>query len=169
MATEQLILLDTMGKVDHKKRDVVDVHTVSVQSDRNDADVNTDDIDLRKKKEKCKKIKEDICPCPNCKLEHTFVRRDKLTWPSDRFFTCKKFKEVSVQERCRLLEMVDGCIRCTSWRRNIASCPSQVVKCSADKPDGSKCGRDHSFLVYDSGIAYCNFAKSCQKAISTNK
>ena len=167
-ATEQLILLDTMGKVDHKKRDVVDVHTVHVQSDRNKED-NTDDVELRKKKEKRKKVKEEIGPCPNCKLEHTFVRRDKLTWPSDRFFTCKKFKDMSVQERGRLLEMVNGCIRCTSWRHNKASCPSQIVKCSADKLDGSKCGRDHSFLVHNSGIAYCNVPKSYQKAISTNK
>ena len=61
-------------------------------------------------------MKEEIGACPNCKGEHTFLRRqDKMNWPSDRLFICKKFKERR-EERGTLLEKLKACSRCTSWR-----------------------------------------------------
>ena len=163
-ATEQLVLLDTMnrGEGGAKKKAIVEVNAATAQDfvDSKFESDELDDVELRKKKEKRKKLKEEIGACPNCKAEHTFLRRDKITWPSDRLFTCKKFKEMSVKERGTLLEKFKGCVRCTSWRHSKSNCPSQPAKCSTEKTDGSKCGKDHSYLVHDSGVAYCNVARS---------
>ena len=122
---------------------------------------STDDIELRKKKDKRKKVKEEIGPCPNCKEEHSFVRKlDRMDWPSDRLFTCKKFKEMTPKERGTLVEKLKGCCRCTSWRHSRQNCSGQPVKCSADSSNGSKCCKDHSYLVHDSGVMYCAVSKS---------
>ena len=170
-ANEQLVLLDTLGKaeVGAMKKPVVEIHAMTGQETDDHSDVS-DDIELKKTKDRRKKAKEEIGSCPSCKEEHTFVRRqDKMEWPSDRLFTCKKFKEMSPKDRGILLEKLKACSRCTSWRHSKQNCPGQPAKCSADKPDNSKCGKDHSYLVHDSGIAYCNVARSSQssKASST--
>ena len=64
------------------------------------------------------------------------------------------------KERGNLLGKLKACPRCTSWRHTRQSCPGQPVKCSADNINGSKCGKDHSYMVHDSGVAYCNLARS---------
>ena len=170
-ANEQLVLLDTLGKaeVGAMKKPVVEIHAMTGQETDDHSDVS-DDIELKKTKDRRKKAKEEIGSCPSCKEEHTFVRRqDKMEWPSDRLFTCKKFKEMSPKDRGILLEKLKACSMCTSWRHSKQNCPGQPAKCSADKPDNSKRGKDHSYLVHDNGIAYCNAARSSQssKASST--
>ena len=161
-ATEQLVLLGTIEKAEGGSRSkaFAESHAVNVM-ENDDSDDSGDDIEMKKKKDKRKKVKEEIGPCPNCKEEHSFVRKiDKMNWPSDRLFTCKKFKEMNPKERGNLLGKLKACPRCTSWRHTRQSCPGQPVKCSADNINGSKCGKDHSYMVHDSGVAYCNLARS---------
>ena len=162
-ACEQLVLLDTMSKSETGSKNTsvgISAVNASDSAGSKDDEDNMEDIEMKKMKRKRKKLKEEIGACPCCKTEHTFLRKDKINWPSDRLFTCKKYKELTAKERGTLLEKLKGCIRCTSWRHSKASCPGQPAKCSTDKPDGSKCGRDHSYLVHDSGVAYCALATS---------
>ena len=169
-ATEQLVLLDTMGKSSsaNKKKCAVEVNVLdSKKSSVNDNLDDKDEIELKKKKEKRKKLKEEIGPCPVCKAEHSFLRRDKMSWPSDRLFTCKSFKEMSAKDRGLCLEKLHGCSRCTSWRHVKSACPGQIVSCSVSRADGSKCSRDHSYLLHDSGVAYCNASKSSRCPVTT--
>ena len=115
-ATEQLLLLGTIEKAEGagKKKSPVEIHAVTVQ-DSEDSSDGADSIEVNKNKEMRRKVKEEIGACPNCKGEHTFLRRqDKMVWPSDRLFTCKKFKEMSLKERGTLLKMLKACSRCTS-------------------------------------------------------
>ena len=82
-ATEQLVLIDTMSKsvVSSKKKKVVNTNAVNVQNTTGNSNIDDkDEIELRKKKEKRKKQKEEIGPCPNCNLEHTYMRRDKMSF-----------------------------------------------------------------------------------------
>ena len=161
-ANEQLVLLSTIETDSGAKKKVaiVEARAVSVQDAENSHD-DSDDIEIKKQKDKRKKVRDEIGQCPNCKEDHTFVRRiDKMDWPSDRLFTCKKFKDMSPKDRGTLLESLKACSRCTSWRHSKQRCPGQPVKCSADLPSSQKCGKDHSYLVHDSGVAYCNAARS---------
>ena len=171
LATEQLVLLETISTP--KKKEKVENPTASInlsssegkakpdsKEDSKDSGKEPDEIQLRKTKERRKRVKEEIGPCPCCNQEHTYVRRDKMNWPSDRLFTCKKFKDMSAQERGTMIETLKGCPRCLSWRHDKTKCSSQVVKCSVDVGNGQKCGLDHSYLVHDSGVAYCNMLKT---------
>ena len=163
-ATEQLVLLTTCeksasDKEKKKSKDPTSVHAKKGQKS-GDPDDTTDQIEVNKTKNRKKKLKESIGPCPLCKEEHTyFKKQDKSNWPSDRLFTCKKFKEKTDIERGQYLEELQGCSRCTSWKHAKDKCTSKVVKCTVDNSDGTKCEQDHSYLVHGSGVAYCNVAK----------
>ena len=117
-AIEQLVLLGTIEKGEAKKKAVAEQHAITVQHP-DDNEEPKDDIEIRKKKERRKKVKEEFGPCPNCKAEHTFIRRfDKMSWPSDRLYSCKKFSDMTPKERGTLLERLKACPRCTSWRHD---------------------------------------------------
>ena len=164
-AIEQLVLLGTIEKGEIKKKAIAEQHAITVQHPDNKEEPN-DDIEIRKKRERRKRLKEEFGPCPNCKEEHTFVRRfDKMSWPSDRLYTCKKFSEMTPKERGTLLEKLKACPRCTSWSHNKQNCPLKPTSCSVDLPNNTKCGKDHSYLVHDSGIIYCNAVKSSMQNI----
>ena len=72
-ATEQLLLLGTIEKAEGagKKKSPVEIHVVTVQ-DSEDSSDGADSIEVKKKKEMRKKVKEEIGACPNCKGKHTF-------------------------------------------------------------------------------------------------
>ena len=168
-ANEQLILLGTIDKAEgSKKKTVVEANKVTIKDFTEDT-VETDSVELKKNKEKRKKVKDEIGACPNCREEHTYFKKwDKINWPSDRLFTCKKFKDMSPKERGTLLEKLKACSRCTSWRHSRQSCPSPPTKCSTAKSDGTKCDKDHSYLVHDSGVAYCGVTKSLQSSSTSS-
>ena len=84
------------------------------------------------------------------------------------FLRVKKLKEMSPKERGTLLEKLKACSRCTSWRHSRQSCPSPPTKCSTAKSDGTKCDKDHSYLVHDSGVAYCGVTKSLQSSSTSS-
>ena len=56
--------------------------------------------------------------------------------------------------RGEALERSSACVRCTSWTHQRDACPVSIVSCK-EQIDGSQCGRDHSKLVCQSGVAYC--------------
>ena len=142
-----------MNKNEKKKTDKADCGGIVAGEEKEIKDNNSevDQTELKKKKERRKKVKEEIGPCPLCKQEHSYKRKDNFQWPSDRFFTCKKFKEMGEKDRGLTLEKFNGCSRCTSWRHNKQGCNAQPAKCTVEKPDGSKCGEDHSYLIHDCG------------------
>ena len=75
-------------------------------------------------------------------------------WPTDRYYSCPKFKDMNSKQRAEILERVVGCSRCTSWKHNKSACPVKIISCS-EVVSGIKCGRDHSRMVCNSGVAYC--------------
>ena len=42
-------------------------------------------------------------------------KKDNQTWPSDRFSSCPKFRELSKKDKADLLEKHKSCARCLSW------------------------------------------------------
>ena len=66
-----------------------------------------------------KKVARDSCgKCTLCGQLHSWQRKDNSWWPSDRLLTCKKFKDMNVQQRAAAVERAKGCPRCTSWNHD---------------------------------------------------
>ena len=73
--------------VQYEKKTVVEANKVTIKDFTEDT-VETDSVELKKNKEKRKKVKDEIGACPNCREEHTYFKKwDKINWPSDRLFT----------------------------------------------------------------------------------
>ena len=112
------------------------------------------------------KAKDAAGKCPICKSFHTFKRAvgkdsGKL-WPSDRFITCKKFRDMNVTQRAKAIQDSKGCPRCTSWGHDRSACKSKPNSCGEDN-NGVRCQGDHSKLVHASGNIYCNAISSCSQ------
>ena len=105
-------------------------------------------------KEAKKKARESCGKCPACDLQHTWQRKDGSWWPSDRFLSCKKFKDMNIQQRAAVVERAKGCPRCTAWNHQRKDCRMRANSCGADLGGGA-CTGDHSKLLHDSGNVYC--------------
>jgi hypothetical protein len=103
---------------------------------------------------KFKKLKEAFGKCSVCNQSHTWKNRQGSVWPSDRFINCRKFSDMSTQQRAAAVEKVKGCARCTSWGHQRKDCRMRPNSCFADTGT-SKCNGDHSKLLHGSGNVYC--------------
>lgn len=111
-------------------------------------------------KQKLEQVRKKVGKCPVCKQEHTFKSKWRpIPWPSDRFIQCKKFNDMTSRQRAETLEKFGGCARCTAWGHKKADCYLNMVDCS-ELVNGSRCHKDHSRLVCNSGVAYCLAARS---------
>ena len=116
--------------------------------------------DMKKRLEETRKK---VGKCPVCGQEHTFVARFcPEPWPSDRFIQCKKFGDMSSKQKAEAIQKAGGCPRCTSWCHKKKDCKMNVVDCK-EKVNGSRCHKDHSRLVCNSGVAYCLAVNSVAK------
>ena len=108
-----------------------------------------------KQRDKYLSLQRKAGDCKLCKEMHTFQSRwMKSSLPSDRFLNCPKFKNMSAKARGETLQKNSACVRCTSWLHKREECKSPQVSCK-EQVDGSECGKDHSRLVCQSGVAYC--------------
>ena len=113
--------------------------------------------DKASENDKKQKLKELFGKCPLCKEFHSYKRkRDNKSWPSDRFSSCEKFREMNENERADVLEKNTACSRCLSWihAKDSKDCKAPKGNCGLEK-DGSTCKGDHSRMVCNSGNAYC--------------
>ena len=101
-----------------------------------------------------KKARESCGKCPVCDQQHTWQRKDGAWWPSDRLLTCKKFRDMNIQQRAVAVERSQGCPRCTSWKHMRKDCRMKANNCGADL-SGSTCTGDHSKLLHGSTNVYC--------------
>ena len=117
---------------------------------------NDESVELsEQQKEKFQKLKKKAGYCKLCKAMHTFQSRwMKTPLPSDRFFNCDKFKNMTAKARGETLQKFSSCVRCTSWLHKKSDCQSLAVSCR-EQLDGTACGKDHSRLVCQSGVPYC--------------
>ena len=134
------------------------------EDDSGSEDVEKDaSVNVTKKEASRKKLEEArkrVGKCPLCKQEHTYKSRWRpQPWPADRFFMCKKFNDMQTTQRAQTLEKFSGCARCTSWNHQSSGCTMPVVDCG-ELINGSRCHKDHSSLVCNSGIAYCLAART---------
>ena len=119
-----------------------------------------DDSKLEREQKRLEACKQKIGKCPACNGEHTYKSKwSKTPWPSDRLVVCKKYNDMNHRQRAELLEKVAGCARCTSWKHCKKDCKVPMIDCK-ELVGGSKCGRDHSKLVCNSGVVYCMAAHS---------
>ena len=143
----------------HKKQDCPKNIVVKAAAATTKVDDDSDSEQARNEKQK---VKDKIGKCPFCKSFHTFKRtKDGKIWPSDRFSTCDKFRQLSSKDRAEVLEKNSSCSRCTSWlhKKDSSDCRAPKGSCGADKPGGSRCANDHSRFVCGSGNVYCAAAK----------
>ena len=120
--------------------------------------------------EKYQKAKIAAGKCPACKDHHTFKKNmgkdaGKL-WPSDRFVSCRKFRDMNVQQRAQALQTAQGCPRCTSWGHKRSDCKAKPNSCG-EMVGGIKCQADHSKLVHGSGNIYCAALSTKHCGVST--
>ena len=97
--------------------------------------------------------------CKLCNTKHFFKDQAGKLRPSDRFFTCSKFRAMPSQQRAKALEKYGACVRCTSWGHKRPTCRQAVMVCK-ERVDGNQCGLDHSRMVCGSGVAYCMSVKT---------
>ena len=110
--------------------------------------------------QKLDQAKQRVGKCPLCEEEHTFKSKWRsMPWPSDRLIQCKRFNDMTTQQRGEFLEQVQGCSRCTSWGHTKPECTMAEIDCT-ETINGSRCHIDHSRLVCNSGVAYCMVARS---------
>ena len=118
------------------------------------SDVDSSDMNEKQAK-KYQDLKKKAGNCKLCKVMHTFKSKwMKTPLPSDRFFNCPKFKNMSAKNKGETLQKHNACVRCTSWTHKRPECMVSAISCK-EKIDGEVCGKDHSKLVCNSGVAYC--------------
>ena len=161
-------------EVGHKKQDCLKNATVKAAAAKAAIDDDSDSETVKKEREDKQKVKEMIGKCPHCKSYHTFKRKkDGQIWPSDRFSTCDKFRQLSAKDRAGILEKNGSCSRCLSWlhKKDSADCRAPKNSCGSDNGGGIKCANDHSRFVCGSGNVYCaaaRFSKSVNKSGSSS-
>ena len=113
------------------------------------------------------RLAEERCgKCPICGEGHTYVRRREgqsrntgVSWPSDQFSDCRRFRALGQQERCKQLEDSQGCKLCTSWGHNADSCTRRMRpewSCGFTEEDGSgPCTAKHSRMLHGAESSYC--------------
>ena len=121
--------------------------------------------------DKFQKAKSAAGKCPVCKDFHSFKKNlgkdaGKL-WPSDRFVSCKKFRDMNVHQRALAIQTAQGCPRCTSWRHTRTDCKAKSNSCG-ETVGGIRCQSDHSKLVHGSNNVYCAAIRTKQLG-STSK
>ena len=152
-ATEELSLLATYS---------ADKKVKPVQNRTFATDVKTSDVENNEggKKEVARKRAEEFCgKCPVCSELHTWVRKMGDKWPSDRLLSCKKFNDMTVSGRAKVVEKCKGCPRCTSWNHTRDKCKMPANSCNKDDSAGVRCHGDHSRLLCGSGVPYCAAAR----------
>ena len=147
-ANQELALLSVYN--DDKKKDVRAAGlTVEPVGGRGDGDDGRADY-----KDAKKRARESCGKCPACDQQHTWQRKDGSWWPSDRFLSCKKFRDMNIQQRAATVESAKGCPRCTAWKHQRKDCRMRSNSCGSDM-GGSACTGDHSKLLHGSGSVYC--------------
>ena len=115
---------------------------------------------LANQKKKLEEVRERVGKCPACFKEHTYHSRFSTEpWPSDRLMICQKFGDMTFKQRAETIQKAGGCSRCTSWKHKRSDCRLAVVDCYETISE-SRCHRDHSKMVCNSGVAYCLASKS---------
>ena len=105
-------------------------------------------------KEAKKRARDSCGKCPICNIPHNWQRKDGSWWPSDRFITCRKFKDMNISQRSSTVEKSSGCPRCTSWNHQRKDCKMRPNSCGFNS--GSVvCQSDHSKLLHGSSNVYC--------------
>ena len=119
------------------------------------------DHNVEHQKKRMEEARERIGKCPVCNREHTYESRfsPSGTWPSDRMIMCQKFNDMTSKQRAEVIEKAAGCPRCTGWKHRKADCKMPVRDCR-ESVNGSRCHKDHSKLVCNSGVAYCLATRS---------
>ena len=157
-AVEEKVLLATLNPTNNKRVGNAGLAAAKVEEDEAEEDVTSQQVIDKKVRYEEARLKAGKCPL--CKSEHTFrTRWTNVSWPSDRFVTCKRFSDMSTRQRAELIEKSAGCPRCTSWSHNKLQCTSQVIDCK-EVINGMQCHKDHSRLVCNSGVAYCLSTKT---------
>ena len=104
--------------------------------------------------------KKQLGNCPACKqAPHTYTRTfpfGKAEWPSNRLEACPQFIALSVKERGELVEKVNGCYKCTSFKHNGDGCFIRGSKNCSVVSGGTTCSGAHHKTLHGSGVAFCH-------------
>ena len=160
-ANQELALL-SVYKEDRKPNDKqVKAGGAQVGGDPRDSgdQVGGNSGDNNDRKEAKKKAKDSCGKCPACDQFHSFQRRDGW-WPSDRFITCKKFRDMNLHQRSESIEKAKGCSRCTSWNHAKPDCRMKENNCGFDLGANIKCKQDHSKLLHGTTNVYCSAVRT---------
>ena len=163
---EKLLLASFTPPKDKKVNPGAGVLATNVRDDTDESDPQR----LENQKNRMEEARERIGKCPVCRKEHTYESRwsPTGTWPSDRLIMCQKFSDMNSKQRAEAIEKTSGCPRCTGWKHKKADCKMPVRDCR-ETVNGSRCHKDHSKLVCNSGVAYCLAAKSISAKSATIK
>ena len=155
-ANEELALLATYDADNKKplKPDKTPVKPFAIRGKK--GEIENSDSDEDSPKDKARKRAQQFCgKCPVCNKDHTWVRKSGDKWPSDRFISCKKFQDMTVDVRASSVQKCKGCPRCLSWNHGRNDCKMPANSCNKDLGNGTKCKGDHSKLLCGSGNPYC--------------
>ena len=146
-ANEELALLSVYGREEKPKPPLV--RSAGVEAAAANSITNEDD-----RKDAKKRARETCGKCPVCGQNHTWQRKDNQWWPSDRLVSCKKFRDMNLQQKSEAIEKFKGCPRCTSWNHQRTDCKMKANSCSVNSGSGV-CTGDHSKLLHGTTNVYC--------------
>ena len=104
--------------------------------------------------------------CPACRQQHTFPGSDGQRRYRCRLSSCETFQDMSVNERARLMEEINGCVLCTDWTGSHTRdhCEEKTTKGNrfrncwvAAAGGGGECGKKHHSLLHGSSSKFSNF------------
>ena len=104
--------------------------------------------------------RKDIGKCPACNQgAHNYTPKfpfGKADWPSNRLESCPQFLSKTVRERGELMERIQGCYKCTSWKHKGDACYLKSRANCTVVTAGSACSGVHHKLLHGSGVAFCH-------------
>ena len=107
--------------------------------------------------------KRQIGDCPCCKQSpHMYSRKfpfGNADWPSNRLESCPQFIGKSSRQRGELIEQLNGCYKCTSWKHTGDACFTKKKTNCTVVTAGSACAGVHHKLLHGSGVAFCHHVK----------
>ena len=113
----ELAMMPLFSLVDHAKS----VKSAGLSASQSNRSIDDD----------AKQAAKEACGlCPLCSNAHTYKKRDGSLWPTERFFKCKEFHKMNVQERASAIQSSNGCSRCTSWKHQKVDCPMKHYQCN---------------------------------------
>ena len=112
-------------------------------------------------------------PCPACNLQHMVQGRNEQYYGS-RLSVCPTFKNLSLQDKTRVVEKAKACVLCLDWRGTHSrdQCPTRpggkpFPNCSVDN-NGVACGKRHNPLLHGSTSHLCNVVVAMPPSKSPN-